>query len=224
MQVKCYMQRVSNVVGIGRKGGAKSKQAPRARQRGTRATKDDRTHGQARASSSSRRARRRTEALDVLWPSAGGRAACLPKLAPASVIRPPAIGPCPPLGPQAQAGRPPPRAPRAESPWSAASPPHPPRPAPPRLRPSCCRPEPPAVARMAVQGADLGVAPPPGAAHNARQAQMVTPDPPVRPSPRSAVRSLRPPSLSALPWLRAPAFQPFSPPIWTFTTHWSRSC
>ena len=91
MQLKCYMQRVSNVVGIGRKGGAKSKQASRAWQRGTRATKDDRSHGQARASSSSRRARRRTEALDVLWPSAGGRAACLPKLAPAAVIRPPAI-------------------------------------------------------------------------------------------------------------------------------------
>lgn len=91
MQLKCYMQRVSNVVGIGRKGGAKSKQASRARQRGTRATKDDRTHGQARASSSSRRARRRTEAVDVLWPSAGSRAACLSKLAPAAVIRPPAI-------------------------------------------------------------------------------------------------------------------------------------
>ena len=129
MQLKCYMQRVSNVVGIGRKGGAKSKQASRAWQRGTRATKDDRSHGQARASSSSRRARRRTEAVDVLWPSAGSRAACLSKLAPAAVIRlPPSgrIGPCPPLGPQAQAGRPPPRAPRAESPWSAASPPHPP--------------------------------------------------------------------------------------------------
>ena len=127
--------------------------------------------------------------------------ACRNLRPPLSSALPPSgrIGPCPPLGPQAQAGRPPPRAPRAESPWSAASPPHPPRPAPPRLRPSCCRPEPPAVARMAVQGADLGVAPPPGAAHNARQAQMVTPDPPVRPSPRSAVRSLRPPSLSALP-------------------------
>ena len=55
----------------------------------------DERRSDARASESkqqhSRRARRRTEAVDVLWPSAGSRAACLPKLAPAAVIRPPAI-------------------------------------------------------------------------------------------------------------------------------------
>ena len=75
--------------------------------------------------------------------------ACRNLRPPLSSALPPSgrIGPCPPLGPQAQAGRPPPRAPRAESPWSAASPPHPPRPA---------SKQPPAVARMAVQGADLG--------------------------------------------------------------------